>query len=114
MIKGHLLKFNVKPYTVRSIPNSTLNPLENTGNVIGTHRKHGLVDSRDPVVGDHFLLTLVAIFLYPFNSLKTSTATIVNKVVFIPIVNFAMGGTGILIFMKKMWDNIRYGIRRRT
>jgi hypothetical protein len=99
-IKGYLLKFNVKPYTVGSIPNSTLNPLENIGSVIGTHRKHGLADSRDPVVGDHFLLTLVAIFLYPFNSLKTSTATIVNKVVFNPIVNFAMGGTGILIPVK--------------
>jgi|TARA_B100001564_G_scaffold326046_1_gene308016 hypothetical protein len=48
-IIGDLLKFNIKPYTIRGIPNGALDPLENISGIFGTHRNHRPADSVNPV-----------------------------------------------------------------
>jgi hypothetical protein len=43
------MKFNIKPYTIRGIPNGALDPLENISGIFRTHRNHSSADSMNLV-----------------------------------------------------------------
>jgi hypothetical protein len=48
-IVGYFLKFDIKPYTIGCIPDSTLDPFKNICSVLWTHGNHSPVDSMNPV-----------------------------------------------------------------